>query len=480
MDDFKDVLSKADAGDPDAQFSAGSMLLNRENSEKNTQRAIDYFRLSAEQGNVKAQFNLAMLLYNHVTIPQDLLESFRWAKQASLQGDSRAQCLFGVMHEEGKSVEKDLDEAKKWFEVAAERGEVQAQYRLGRLLKIAENRNQDIVSARKWLQIASEQGLADAQFHLGGMYQNGQGGLKDLNEARKWLQKAADQGHEIAKMSLEILPSPFGTKEVVVVSQLDSAEENDLREELVKILAGIKSDGLSAETLEPFMPMVEKYGERDWSICYTLGICFITLDIPKSAFDFIENATKLKPDDRISFLYLGKTHMNLGDYEKAISTLKESLALAPCEDSYSQNVRDFNCLFGIYYDEYEAVNGIALSYRSLNQFEQAINWYEELKKILFNRIHEKIESSSKPSHRDDVIDGKKVRVILPEMFDQNEEIIRSDPSYTMLMNGLGICYYNLEDYEVARDCFQTAIEFKPDDFELPNLQKKLKQVLAKL
>jgi tetratricopeptide (TPR) repeat protein len=382
------------------------------------------------------------------------------------------------MHEEGKSVEKDLNEAKKWFKMAAEQGEVQAQYRLGVLLKTVEDKNQDTVSARKWLRLASEQGFADAQFHLGCMYEKAQGGQKDLNEARKWFQKAADQGHGVAEISLETLPLPFGIKEVDVVSQLGFDEENELREELVKILAGIKSYGLSPETLEPFMPMVEKYGERDWSICYTLGICFITLDIPKSAFDFIENATKLKPDDRISFLYLGKTRMNLGDYEEAISTLKESLTLAPCEDSYSQNVKEFNCLFGIYYDEYEAVNGIALSYRNLNQFEQAINWYEELKKIMFNRIHEKIESSSRPSHRDDVIGGKNVRVILPEMFDQNEELLRSDPSYTMLMNGLGICYYNLGNYEVARDCFQTAIEFKPDDFKLPNLQKNLKQVLS--
>jgi uncharacterized protein len=97
MDEFKDALSKADAGDSDAQFRAGSMLFHGEKTEKNTERAIDYFRLSAEQGHVKAQFNLAMLLYNHVKIPQELLESFRWAKQASLQGDSRAQCLFGVM-----------------------------------------------------------------------------------------------------------------------------------------------------------------------------------------------------------------------------------------------------------------------------------------------------------------------------------------------------------------------------------------------
>jgi TPR repeat protein len=36
MDKFEEVLTKADSGDPDAQFRTGSMLFHGENTEKDS------------------------------------------------------------------------------------------------------------------------------------------------------------------------------------------------------------------------------------------------------------------------------------------------------------------------------------------------------------------------------------------------------------------------------------------------------------
>ena len=132
-------------------------------------KAVEWYRIAAEQGYADAQYNLGIMYDNGRGVPQDYAEAVRWYRKAAEQGRARAQFNLGYMYENGQGVTQDYAEAVRWYRKAA------------------------------------EQGYADAQFNLALRYKNGQGVPKDLSEARRWFQKAADQGDEDAKEQLRKL-----------------------------------------------------------------------------------------------------------------------------------------------------------------------------------------------------------------------------------------------------------------------------------
>lgn len=132
-------------------------------------KAVEWYRIAAEQGYAGAQCNLGIMYYMGRGVPQDYAEAVRWLRKAAEQGDADAQCNLGVMYESGRGVPQDYGEAVRWYRKAA------------------------------------EQGNAIAQDNLALCYKNGQGVSKDLSEARCWFQKAVDQGDEDAKEELRKL-----------------------------------------------------------------------------------------------------------------------------------------------------------------------------------------------------------------------------------------------------------------------------------
>ena len=128
-------------------------------------KAVEWYRIAAEQGYARAQHNLGIMYYNGRGVTQDYAEAVRWYRMAADQGNARAQCNLGNKYSMGQGVPQDYAEAVRWYRKAAEQGD------------------------------------ATAQYYLALCYKNGEGVPKDLSEARRWFQKAADQGLEIAKMS---------------------------------------------------------------------------------------------------------------------------------------------------------------------------------------------------------------------------------------------------------------------------------------
>jgi len=141
------------------------------------EKAIIWFRQTAEQGHVAAQNKLAWMLYFGVGCEKDLNEARHWYQQAANHGDADAQNNLGILHEKGEGGKRDLEMAVAWYAKSA------------------------------------EQGNSTAQFNLGLSYLYGMGVKKDVEQARDWLQEAADNGHERAGEILRTLDRATQTEQ---------------------------------------------------------------------------------------------------------------------------------------------------------------------------------------------------------------------------------------------------------------------------
>ena len=166
-------------------------------------KAMKYYRISAERGNADAMNDIGLMFHNGQGVTKDYAEAAKWYRKAADQGNAWGQKNLGYMYRYGKGVEKDYAEAVKWYRKAAEQGHAGGQLNLGYMYEKGYGVTKDQVEAVKWFRKAAEQGHATAQYNLGFCYQYGRGVTIDLTQAKYWYEKAAAQGDEDAKKQLE-------------------------------------------------------------------------------------------------------------------------------------------------------------------------------------------------------------------------------------------------------------------------------------
>ena len=170
---------------------------------QDTQEALKWFRLAAEQGHAQTQFMLGRMYHGGQGVPQDYSEAVKWYRKAAEQEVPQAQFLLGQLYYGGQGIHLDYSEALKWYRKAAEQGVAQAQYNLGAMYATRQGTPQEYgqsmaqgygqVSTRnyqeegvKWLRLAAKQGHMMAQSNLVLMYLYGHGVPKDLIRAYMW------------------------------------------------------------------------------------------------------------------------------------------------------------------------------------------------------------------------------------------------------------------------------------------------------
>ena len=172
-------------------MNLGEQYLNKGDVE----RAVSYFKKSAEFGNAKAQRMLGDCYFWGEGIREDKREAVKWYLLAAGQGDAEAQRILGDCYSWGEGIREDKSEAVKWYRLAAEQGDAEAQRILGDCYFWGEGIREDKQEAVKWYRLAAEQGNAKAQWILGGCYFGGEGIREDKQEAVKWFRLAAGQGY---------------------------------------------------------------------------------------------------------------------------------------------------------------------------------------------------------------------------------------------------------------------------------------------
>ncbi len=121
--DIDALRKKAEQGDALAQLNLGAAYDNGMGVPRDVDKAIEWYKKSADQGLAEAQFNLA-----HILVAEDIsaVGAAEYMLKAAEQGLPDAQFLMGVTYAEGLGVEPDEEKAKIWLNRAIAQGQKDA------------------------------------------------------------------------------------------------------------------------------------------------------------------------------------------------------------------------------------------------------------------------------------------------------------------------------------------------------------------
>lgn len=148
---------------------------------------------AAENGDVNAQFTLGRKFVTGDGVPKDDQQAAVWYRKAADQEYAQAQYGLGLLYETSNLV-PDYKQAVVWYRKAAAQGDVFAQNKMGQIYLDGQGVPQNYEQAAAWYRKAAEQGDADAQSNLGVMYADGMGVPKDNKQAYAWQSVAVANG----------------------------------------------------------------------------------------------------------------------------------------------------------------------------------------------------------------------------------------------------------------------------------------------
>ncbi|MBF0124294.1 MAG: SEL1-like repeat protein [Magnetococcales bacterium] len=253
-----------------AQWRVAQMFELGQGTQADPNKALQFYRLVAEQNNKEAQLHLADALFQGTLGLQDVATALVWYTKAAQLGDVTAMMRLAAIYDRGEGgqpvnsgqavhwytkaaeaghveaqwimgdkcsagtgVYKDDGAAARWFLMAAEQGHAKAQNRYGEHKKSGLGVSKSATEAFQWFSRAAAQGLADAQNNLGLLYEKGNGVTQDYQQTLQWYLKAAQQDHAGAQSNLGWLYEE-GKGVPANMAQaahwyLKAAEQNDVR-----------------------------------------------------------------------------------------------------------------------------------------------------------------------------------------------------------------------------------------------------------
>ncbi len=114
-------------GDADAQIRLALMYEDGIGTAVDVEKAVLFYRRSAEQGNVHGQSNLADLYLNGRSgVERNNGQGVFWLTKAADNGHPHAQYVLGVMFINGNVVAKDMTKAEHYLRQAARQGHDEA------------------------------------------------------------------------------------------------------------------------------------------------------------------------------------------------------------------------------------------------------------------------------------------------------------------------------------------------------------------
>ena len=221
------------------------------------------------------------------------------------------------------------------------------------------------------------------------------------------------------------------------------------------IAMGLMQQKRFAEALPIFLHLIDTSPE-DWSLHYMAGQCFRFSNRLPESVQYLSKAASLNSDEPQVFLALGIARQLTENYKLALDAFEEAVRLAP--------------------QLFSAYNSIGLTYKKMGNFRKALEWYSRATKILFAAVSEEVQKKREKCFREESMDGNKELVIQPYLFEKTHEMLRSEPSYSILKNNIGICLAELGELDAAREQFTESIEFIPDGYDYPDPYRHLKLI----
>ena len=237
---YKDALSgflkleSKDQADDNLYYKLGSMFKKGLGTDIDMDRAIDYFKRSAEMNNKNGlyEYGKALLLGEH--IPQDKEKAVKMLEKAIKLENINSKCFLALEYISGEHLDQDIDKGLAMLTECADSGDTCACYKLGKIYFKGEIVLQDLDKAEKYLLLAEDNEFTQyalgklylqkekydvqkavdyfeksadknmwSSYQLGRLYLFGAEGLeKDKTKAVEWLTKSANDGNEYAQNML--------------------------------------------------------------------------------------------------------------------------------------------------------------------------------------------------------------------------------------------------------------------------------------
>ena len=227
-------LESKDQADDNLYYKLGSMFKKGLGTDIDMDRAIDYFKRSAEMNNKNGlyEYGKALLLGEH--IPQDKEKAVKMLEKAIKLENINSKRFLALEYISGEHLDQDIDKGLAMLTECADSGDTCACYKLGKIYFKGEIVLQDLDKAEKYLLLAEDNEFTQyafgklylqkekydilkaidcfeksadknmwSSYQLGRLYLFGAEGLeKDKTKAVEWLTKSANDGNEYAQNML--------------------------------------------------------------------------------------------------------------------------------------------------------------------------------------------------------------------------------------------------------------------------------------
>lgn len=133
--EMADLVARAAAGDPDAQYAVGCKYYEGDGVRKDYAEALKWYRKAAVQGHNSGLCDVAFCYRNGHGVRRNYAKAIPLYLQAANQGCPTGAYWLGVAYEEGQGVDKDPAKARHWYSISRDRGDSDAAAALKRLAK---------------------------------------------------------------------------------------------------------------------------------------------------------------------------------------------------------------------------------------------------------------------------------------------------------------------------------------------------------
>ena len=164
-------------------------------------RALRWYRRSADAGYIGAQVNLGLIYFDRNSKYWDCVEGKRWTRMAAVRGDPTAQlnlgtALRGGCQGGGAGVSKEeLEESVGWFQKSADGGHLSGIFFLAGAYREGKGVPRDAKKAMELYGKGVDRGDWQAAQEISRMYAAGEGVPKSTELSEQWISKAVQLRH---------------------------------------------------------------------------------------------------------------------------------------------------------------------------------------------------------------------------------------------------------------------------------------------
>lgn len=145
--------------------------------------------------NALAQYYIGKMHLQGRGTEKDRNKAIEWFKKSSDNDFTDAQCMLGILY----TVDKNYTQAIQLLHKAAEKNHAEAQHSLGNMYCNGEGVGKNDAEGARWFKKSAENGNTYGMTDYAILLYRGRGVPQNVQEAYRWLKKAADAGNLGAK-----------------------------------------------------------------------------------------------------------------------------------------------------------------------------------------------------------------------------------------------------------------------------------------